>query len=55
MKDKTLPYPIFSPFHPPYAKLLSLHFFLFQKVSSLSLTKEINFCRTNYDLLSKTP
>ena len=56
MKVKTLCCPIFKPFHPPYAKLksLSLHFFTFSKVSSLSQIKQINFCGTNCGLSSKT-
>ena len=43
---------VFRNNYPQYAKLksLSLHFFLFQKVSSLSLCEQINFCGTNYDV-----
>ena len=42
MKYATLPYPIFQPFHPAYAKLIffSLHFFSFQTVPFLSFTKK---------------
>ena len=55
MKVKTLYCPIFKPFHPPYAKLksLSLHFFTFSKVSSLSQIKQINFCGTNCGLFKQ--